>query len=464
MISFWNGEAYDWKIDFVFDEKTSVKRKNNLKLRALAGTNTLQVNLGKRAEVNALVIKRGIAAAVSELKKLGATSALVAGHEIEYMLGGKGLLPLVIGARLAMCEVTDYKRDKDNNKDADPMLLYFGSEQSPVETDAILEANALADCMLLAIDLVNTPPNMLTPKIMAEQIALQCDKFGLSCEIFDENFISRQKMGAFWAVGSSSGNMPRLIVLRYLGDPDNSGKLTAIIGKALTFDTGGYNLKTGSGMKDMKCDMAGGAAAFGAVLALARNRVKANVIAVIPAAENRISRESFLPSDVLRTMSGRTVEIISTDAEGRLCMADAMTYAIQNEGVSRVIDIATLTGAAVQAFGKQTAPVMTNNESFCSEFQKAAMFSGEKYWLMPSHDEYYMMIESRIADIKNASEEGCGVMAAGLFMEHFAEGMPWIHLDIAGTAFYTKPGYEFQKAGATGAGIETLYALFAQNC
>ncbi|MCL2852957.1 MAG: leucyl aminopeptidase family protein [Defluviitaleaceae bacterium] len=463
MVAFWNNESYDWKIEFTFDEKTNVHRKAGLKLTALPDTRTMQVGLGRRDDINALVIKRGIASAVSELKKIGARSVLVVAFEIAQMLEGKGLFPMVMGARLALYEPPSYKRENGKNGDAEPFSIYMGSEQFPGEIVDLREANILADNVLIARELVNAPANMLTPRVMAERVAEYCDKHGVHCEVFDENFITRQKMGAFLAVGSSSGNMPRLIVIRHMGDPENPGDITAIIGKALTFDTGGYNLKSSAGMKDMKCDMGGGAAAFAALAALAQNKVKANVIAVIPTAENRISRESFLPGDVLRTMSGRTVEIISTDAEGRLCMSDAMTYAIQNENATRLIDIATLTGAAVQALGWKTAATMTNHDGFYASFLKAAKSSGEQYWLMPSHDEYYLMIEGQIADLKNAPEDGCGIMAAGLFMEHFAEGLPWIHIDIAGTAFGTKPGYEFQKPGATGAGVETLYALFANR-
>ncbi|MCL2616997.1 MAG: hypothetical protein FWD96_05065 [Defluviitaleaceae bacterium] len=461
MISIWNNEPYDWKIEYTFDENTNVLRKANLKVSVLADSKTLQVSLGKSSDINALVIKRASAAAINELKRLGAKSALAVAHELEYMFGLDGLYALTVGAKLALFQPLSYKRNKD--KEDDGFTLYIGSEKSPEMEKALAEAIVVSDSVKMARNLVNTPPNMLTPRLMANHIADYCDSHGISCEIFDKNFITKNRMGAFWAVGSSSGNLPRLIVLRHLGDPENPENITAIIGKALTFDTGGYNLKPTEGLKDMKCDMAGGAAAFAAIAALAHNKVKANVVAVIPAAENRISRKSFLPGDVLTTMSGRTVEVINTDAEGRLCMADAMTYAIQHEHATRLIDIATLTGAAVQALGKQTAAVMTNNAALHAKLQYAAKVCGEQYWQMPSHDEYYIMIESQIADIKNSTEDGCGIMAAGLFMEHFAEELPWIHLDIAGTAFNTKPGYEFQKPGATGAGVETLYAMFARH-
>ena len=464
MIAFWNNENYDWKIEFLFDDNINVMRSAGLRLTALPDTRTLRVNLGRRCDVNALVIKRGIATAVNEARRLGSTSILVVAFEVAQMLGGRGLFPMIVGAKLALYEPPCFKHEKDSDirDGAGALSIYIGSEQFPGEFTDLKEANILSDNILFARKMVDTPANMLTPRIMAECVAEYCDKHGVHCEIFDESFIMRQKMGAFWAVGGSSGNMPRLIVLRHMGNPDNYGDITAIIGKAVTFDTGGYSLKPSANMKNMKCDMAGGAAAVAVVTALAQNKVKANVVAVIPAAENRISNGSFVPGDVLKTMSGRTIEVISTDAEGRLCMSDAMTYAIHSEKASRLIDIATLTGAAVQVFGRKTAATMTNNGAFYDDFLRAAKDSGEQYWLMPSYDEYYLMIESQAADLRNAPEEGCGIMAAGLFMEHFAEGLPWIHVDIAGTAFCDKPGYEFQRQGrATGAGIETLYTLFA---
>ena len=461
MVALWNNEPYDWKIEFIFDNSTNVMRKSSLKLSSVAERSTLQVDLGQSGDVNALIIKRGIASGINELRRIGARKVLVDSSELTRMMGTAALSALVIGARLALYEPPSFKSDKARDDSASSVLLYIQGS-SPQESAAVDQANILSDSILLTRDMVNLPANKLTPKIMAGLITEHCDKHGIPYDVFDESFLAEYNMGAFLAVGSSSGNPPRLIILRYMGDPSRPNDITAIIGKALTFDTGGYNIKTGTGMKDMKCDMAGGAAAFAAVLALRRNNVRANVIAVIPASENRISRESFVPGDVLTTMSGRTVEVISTDAEGRLIMSDAMTYAIKHEHATRLIDIATLTGAAVQALGRKTAATMANNDSFYTDFLNAASACGEQYWRMPAFDEYYLMIEGQIADIKNAPEDGCGIMAAGLFMEHFSEGLPWIHIDIAGTAFVSKPGYEFQKAGGTGAGVETLYNLFAR--
>ena len=459
MIAFWNNQTFDWNIKFSFDEKTNVLRKSNMKLDFAHEQATLTVELGKRNALGTLTIKRGIAAAISALKGMGVRAIKADASELVALMGPTAIGALTLGAKQTLHKPISFRHNKAENNDSAPSL-FIECEASLKNSTTIAEADILAQSVLLARDLVNTPANLLTPKILAERIAQDCAPHGISCQIFEEDFMRQHNMGAFLAVGTSSGNRPRMIVLRYMGAP-NSKEVTAIIGKALTFDTGGYNLKPSSGMATMKCDMAGGASAFGTILALARNKVAANVVVVIPAAENRISRESFLPGDVLTTMAGLTVEIISTDAEGRLCMSDCMTYAIRHEGATKLIDVATLTGSAVAALGKKTTATMTNDDTFYGQFLEAAKRSGEQYWQMPSFDEYYIMIEGQIADIKNAPESNSGVMAAGLFMEHFTEGLPWIHLDIAGTAFDTKPGYEFNQAGGTGASIETLYSLFA---
>ena len=227
----------------------------------------------------------------------------------------------------------------------------------------------------------------------------------------------------------------------------------------MTCDTGGYCLKASSSMKGIKGDMAGGAAVCGALLALAANQTPINVTAVIPAVENRISPESFIPGDVIGSLSGKTIEVGNTDAEGRLILADAVTYAVEKEGAAKVVDIATLTGAVVGMFGFTTAGFLSNDEEFCAAFQSAYARSGEQYWRLPAFPEYRKMIESPVADVSNVSTDGCGTITAGLFIGAFVEERPWIHIDIAGTAWVDSPRWAYQTNGATGAGVTTLYEL-----
>ena len=456
MISFLNSNSYDYKINFTFDENVNVKRKAKIKTTLVNDdVATIFVGLGKKEMVDVLVIKRAIATAIKTVKKIGGKSALVITSEIEGLLGESGVKALMLGALLSLDKPINYKTNQPEPESI--FNVYLDKENSFVE-----EVTTIADYIKLARKLANTPGNKMTPQIMAETMQSHAKEIGLDITVFDDNYIKEMNMGALWAVGSSSGNLPRLVVARYMGNPENPEDITAIIGKGLTFDTGGYNLKPSASMANMKNDMAGAATSFAAVCALAKNKVKANVITVMPMAENRISRESFTPGDVIHSMLGKTIEVLNTDAEGRLIMCDAMTYAIRNEKAKRLIDIATLTGAVVAAFGKYTAGVMSNDEAFLEEFFDASKKTCEQYWQLPRHDEYYGMIETPIADIKN-SADGCGAITAGLFMEHFAENLPWIHIDIAGTSFNTAPRYEFQKKGGTGAGVETLYQLFVKN-
>lgn len=264
-------------------------------------------------------------------------------------------------------------------------------------------------------------------------------------------------MEAFLTVGNSALHPPRLIVLRYRGGGDEDP--ICLVGKGVTCDTGGYCLKAASSMKGIKGDMAGAAAVWGAVLALAANHVPVNVTAVIPSVENRISPDSYIPGDIIASMSGKTIEVGNTDAEGRLILADGVTYAIREEHAARIVDIATLTGAVVGMFGFTTAGYLSNNEGFSDAFQAAYHRSGEQYWPLPTFPEYRKMIESPLADLSNTSSDGCGTITAGLFIGAFAEDKPWIHIDIAGTAWVDSPRFEYQTKGATGAGVTTLYEL-----
>ena len=312
--------------------------------------------------------------------------------------------------------------------------------------------------MCFARDLVNCPANRLTPDDMARRMAREAERLGLETRVLDEQEARELGMEAFLTVGGSALHPPRLIVLHYRGGRPGDAPL-CLVGKGVTCDTGGYCLKAASSMKGIKGDMAGAAAVCGALLALAENQVPVNVTAVIPAAENRISPDSYIPGDVIGSMAGTTIEVGNTDAEGRLILADAVTYAVRTDGAAKVVAIATLTGAVVNMFGFTTAGFLADDEDFCAAFQAAAARSGEQYWRLPIFPEYRKMIESPVADLSNTSSDGCGTITAGLFIGACAEGRPWIHIDIAGTAWVDSPRWEYQTVGATGAGVTTLYEL-----
>lgn len=417
----------------------------------------LYVGLGKRRELNARRLTDSAAKGVKELQKLHIYEAEINLSTLLPAFGLDCVRSAVLGIKLGLYAFCPYRTDR--TEDSFRFFLQ-GIPRIQIEAagESLARAVNLADSVVFARDLVNTPANLMTPAVMADAMRREAEKCGVQAEILDEKQAGKLGMNAFLAVGNSSANPPRLIVLRYLADPQSPVR-TALVGKGVTCDTGGYCLKSRDSMLGIKGDMAGGAAVAGAIFTLARNGVKTNAVAVIPACENRISEQSFLPGDVIRSMSGKTIEIQNTDAEGRLILADALTYAIRKEGATRALDIATLTGAVVGALGFTTAGVLTDSDRLWQELSAAAQVSGEQYWRLPIFPEYEEMVKSRIADVKNMGEHYCGTISAGLFIKEFSENLPWIHLDIAGTAWVDKPVFEHQAAGATGAGVTTLYDL-----
>jgi len=410
------------------------------------------VRLGEKAAAEDL--RCAAAKAVKQAASLGGTSALLDAAPAVAALGAEGLSALIQGAELALYR---QKTWKEKQEDKDFSLYLTGTEG--VDAGAVLTETAAVDrWVCFARDLVNRPANKLTPDMLARRIAEAAENTGVDVQVLDENETRTLGMAAFHAVGDSSVNPPRLIVLRWRGGREGAGPI-ALVGKGVTFDSGGYSLKTTAGLRGMKGDMAGGAAVCGTLFALAENKVPVNAVAVVPAVENRISPSSFLPDDVIGSMSGKTIEIGSTDAEGRLILADAITYAIQKEHAAKVVDIATLTGAMARMLGSAAAGVMTNNDAFYAQLQEAASISGEKYWRVPDYPEYRQLIESPVADLYNSSD-GCGAIAAGMFLSAFAGDTPWLHLDIAGNSRAGRLSAPYHPAkSATGVGVTTLYQL-----
>jgi leucyl aminopeptidase len=299
---------------------------------------------------------------------------------------------------------------------------------------------------------------VLTPEALAEAAKKAALQYGFSIEVISLDKLKRIKMDAFLAVARGSKHEPKLIIMRYLGAPENKHDITGLVGKGLTYDSGGYCIKTPQGMVNMKNDMGGSAAVIGTMAAIATLKLKINVIGIVAACENMISGDAYRAGDIIRSMSGKTIEVINTDAEGRLTLADAIHYALEREKVERVIDIATLTGAAVGALGNQISAVLTNDQAWLDKLQQASDFSGELIWQMPAHDEYKEMIKSEIADLKNVGGPMAGCITAGLFLREFVMDKPWIHIDIAGTALREKEG-GVNAYGATGVGVRLLTSL-----
>jgi leucyl aminopeptidase len=334
---------------------------------------------------------------------------------------------------------------------------YITGPESVIDFNKLVaKAQALASSVNFSRDLVNQPAVAMTPTIMAAKAVELADHYGMAITVLDRQQMDDLGMQALLAVAKGSDEPPKLIVLEYNGFPGNAEKI-AFIGKGITFDSGGISLKPGAGMEEMKDDMAGGAAVLGAMRAIAQLKLQLNLIALVPCTENMPSGHALRPGDVISSMSGKTIEIINTDAEGRLVLADAVTYALKL-GATKLIDLATLTGACVTALGTVTSGVFTNNDDWLQQLLTAANRSGEKMWQLPLFEEYKTQIKSSIADIKNTGGREAGAITAALFIAEFAEETPWIHIDIAGTVTSSKDqGYQIK--GATGVGVRTLVQL-----
>lgn len=315
---------------------------------------------------------------------------------------------------------------------------------------------SLGEATNVARGLVNEPANYMTPEQLANEAVEAGEKFGFTVEVFEKEAIEKLGMKAFLEVGKASANLPRLIVMRHFGDPAQPEQVLGLVGKGITFDSGGLSIKPAQGMGGMKSDMAGAAAVIGAMSAIARENLKLNVVAVVAACENLISGTGYRPGDIIGSMAGKTIQIDSTDAEGRLTLADAVYYTVTKEKVHAVVDVATLTGAAVIALGTTTTGVITNNDELYKKLQDASGQSGERVWQLPSFPEYREQNKTPAADLKNTGGREAGTITAGLFIEAFVENTPWLHLDIAGTAFASKD-QDYLTEGGTGVGVRLLY-------
>ncbi|MCD1259385.1 leucyl aminopeptidase [Paenibacillus athensensis] len=322
---------------------------------------------------------------------------------------------------------------------------------------AIRRARAVAAGTNYARDLTNLPGNKLVPASLAEEAVLLAQRLGFACEVLDERELAARGMGGLLAVGGGSANPPRMIALRYEGDP-GSADVLGLVGKGITFDTGGVSLKKAAGMEEMISDMGGAATLLGLLQIVGELRPRINLTVVIPSAENMNSGTAYRPGDVVTLYDGRTVEVLNTDAEGRIVLAEGIAYA-RELGATRLIDVATLTGAVLVCFADVATGAVTNDDAFLKPLLEAAARAGEKVWQLPNYPEYHDMLKSDVADIRNStsSDRWAGAITGGLFIGTFADELPWIHLDTGGTAWlWSAKGIEPQ--GGTGVMVRTLAA------
>lgn len=420
----------------------------------------LLLGLGPKNDLTAEKIRKITGKAIREVNKYNIRTAQLSFVGAEQA-GISGEDAVKITAETAILANYRFKKylSQDDVSQIERLDILCADEQASELQQAAAEGVLLGQATLAARDLVNEPANVLTPVKLAEAAEQAGTAHGFEVTIYDERQIKEIGMKAFLEVGKAAINPPRLIVMKYKGNPQNSDKVLGFVGKGLTYDSGGLSLKSKDSMVNMKDDMSGAAAVIGAMGAIARANLRVNITAVIAACENMVSGTGYRPGDIIGTMAGKSVMIKSTDAEGRLTLADAVYYIVQKEHARRVIDLATLTGAATSALGRLVTAAMANDDAWYQEVEQASQLSGERLCRIPLVEEYKELLKSDIADLINsAGANGPNMILAGLFIGEFIPDTPWVHLDIAGTSWAEKES-EYLASGGTGVGVRTLYYL-----
>jgi len=411
--------------------------------------------MGKRAEWDSDRLRDMAGEAVRALRKHKVKSAALAMWSGEGALGHSGSAQAVaegclLGAYLYRRHMT---KDENGHEVEEIILLEDNATALDAVQDGLEKGRIMAGAVLMARDMVNEPANHMTPAHMAEMARDVASRHGLEITVMDRAHMEKEKMGALLGVARGTAEPPRFIVLSYRGDP-SSKEVTGLVGKGLTFDSGGISLKPQEFMSDMKGDMSGGAVVIAAMDAIAQMKPAVNVTALIPATENLPGGRALKPGDVLKASNGKTIEVVNTDAEGRLILADALSYAVKN-GLNPIVDLATLTGACHVALGDLYAGLFSNDSALAGRLVKSANEGGEKLWQLPLPDEYRELNKSDVADIKNSGGRYGGAITAALFLQEFVGDTPWAHIDIAGPFMTDKTRGALVK-GATGFGVRTL--------
>jgi len=429
-------------------------------LGKLAAERVVIVGLGPQQALSADALRRASAITARHLQHTGAHEIALAlnwrGSGIDEIAGAQAQ---VEGALLGLYSFRKYQQadDNSNGSGVTGIKLLSGNTDEAALNQAIERGRAFAEATNFARDMVNEPPNVLTPTELANRASAMAKQFGLECEVLDRPQMQELGMGGLLGVAQGSAEPPRFIILRYCGAPSSKNKGMALVGKGITFDTGGISIKPAERMHEMKGDMSGAAAVIGAMQIIGALKPAVNVTALVAATENMPSGTAYRPGDILRIMNGKTIEIVNTDAEGRLVLADALSYAVKAE-LSPIIDVATLTGGIVVALGSVMSGMFCNDEQLSQEIIAAGKAAGEKFWPMPLDEEYAELIQSDIADIKQTGGREASSVTAAKILENFVGEAQWAHLDIAGTN-YIDSKRPYQEKGATGFAVRTLAEL-----
>jgi leucyl aminopeptidase len=409
--------------------------------------------LGKTSEVDLEQIRRAAGMAIQRAARLKANEAVleVSSFCRNRLDVAEVAKQLTLAGQLASYRFTELKREKDEDHSTTRVAIALCAATSQALTHAVKEGEEIATSVNYARTLANRPGNIVYPETLAQEALKLARKFRrLRVRIFRQAELRRQGFGALLAVGAGSVRPPVLIELRYVGAGVKRAPVV-LVGKGITFDSGGISIKPSAKMEEMRFDMSGAATVLGIMRTVAALQLPINLVGVIPAAENMPSGSATRPGDVVKSLSGRTIEIINTDAEGRLVLADALTYSLRHKPAC-ILDFATLTGAVVVALGNVATGLLTNSEQLAHEIKEAGQHAGEKTWQLPLWDEYRQLMKSEMADIGNiSSKSGAGTIQGAVFLERFVDDTPWVHLDIAGTAYGDKS--PLAPKGATGVGI-----------
>jgi leucyl aminopeptidase len=417
------------------------------------------IGLGKSEDLTADKIRIAIADACRALRKKNVKhiETVLIGAGVNNISPATAAQAITEGAILGLYTFNRHITKKQEQGEIGELVI---NDRDPKNKAAVQQGinigKILAEAANLARDMVNEPSNFMTPTIMAAEARKIAEKHGVEIKVLERKQMKEMGMGGLLGVAQGSEEPPKFIVLKYFGKNDKTIDI-ALVGKGITFDSGGISIKPSDHMGDMKSDMSGAASVIAAIGAIAQLKPKVNVMAIVPATENLPSGTAFKPADILTAMNGKTIEIITTDAEGRLILADALGYAVK-QGAKMIVDIATLTGACQIALGDITTGAFTNNQELLDKVIAAAKETGDKMWQLPTFEEYKELNKSDVADLKNTGGRNGGAITAALFVGEFAEKTPWVHLDIAGTALLdTAKGYYIK--GATGVPTRTLITL-----
>ena len=457
----------------VFD---SIKEAlENKEFRGTLGSSILIYTIGKRPMKKIMLLGLG-----KKEKFSGETARICAGKAAQKAkeLGVKefsilqfsnldeGLIEAMTeGVTLALYSFDKYKETKESVTKMEEVAILINSDSAKFQSVADRTV-IIVEAVNFARDVGNLPPNDCPPAHLANVALSLAQEYGMKIRIIDRYELESMGMGGIVAVGKGSNNPPKLIILEYFGNGNTQQqKPYMIVGKAVTFDTGGISIKPGEKMDEMKFDKCGGCTVLAVMRAAASMKLAVNIVGIVPSAENMPSSTSYRPGDIIRMYNGKTVEVLNTDAEGRMILADALAYGISTYGPKAVIDLATLTGAAIVALGANVAAVVGTNKQLTERLRKLADKTGEKMWELPLHDEFYEQIKSSFADIKNIGGRPGGAITAAAFLSNFTGDVPWAHIDIAGTAWTQEGTYEksYNPKGATGFGVRTLIKLLMEE-